>query len=189
MIERADLPRFALSIRQPWAWAIMSGGKDLENRTQMAVRHMLARARPGVMLAIHASQTMSRREYESARDFMLSRKLVDEVPRPHELVRGAIIGCVRFDEVVKDSASLWWMGPRALRLSSPQLCEPIGCSGALGFFDWRDGVEWQGGEPLTEVAKPLPWMGAWPGRYHPFTKAPDKIIPAPERAPSLFEDR
>lgn len=28
-----DLPEFALSIRQPWAWAIVYAGKDIENRT------------------------------------------------------------------------------------------------------------------------------------------------------------
>ncbi|WP_409188395.1 hypothetical protein [Bradyrhizobium sp. RDM4] len=34
------LPEFALSVRQPWAWAIIHGGKDVENRSAPAVRNM-----------------------------------------------------------------------------------------------------------------------------------------------------
>lgn len=28
-----DLPELALSVRQPWAWAIIHAGKDIENRS------------------------------------------------------------------------------------------------------------------------------------------------------------
>ena len=30
-------PSVALSVRQPWAWAIIHGGKDVENRTKYAI--------------------------------------------------------------------------------------------------------------------------------------------------------
>ena len=30
-------PNKALSVRQPWAWAIIHGGKDIENRVTRAV--------------------------------------------------------------------------------------------------------------------------------------------------------
>lgn len=30
---QSDLPPLALSIRQPWAWAILCAGKDIENRS------------------------------------------------------------------------------------------------------------------------------------------------------------
>ena len=36
---RAEAPRrIALSVRQPWAWALLFGGKDVENRT-WSTRH------------------------------------------------------------------------------------------------------------------------------------------------------
>ena len=35
-----DLPQLALSVRQPWAWAIIHGGKPLENRSQGAIDYM-----------------------------------------------------------------------------------------------------------------------------------------------------
>ena len=33
-----DLPPLALSVRQPWAWAILHGGKVIENRSLGAIR-------------------------------------------------------------------------------------------------------------------------------------------------------
>lgn len=32
-----DIPRLALSVRQPWPWAILHAGKDIENRSWQAV--------------------------------------------------------------------------------------------------------------------------------------------------------
>ena len=47
-----DIPRLAISVRQPWAWAIVHGGKDIENRDWKA-------SNPGLRfrgaVAIHAS--------------------------------------------------------------------------------------------------------------------------------------
>lgn len=37
---------FALSVRQPWAWAIIFAGKDIENRSWQAVNHGLNQRRP-----------------------------------------------------------------------------------------------------------------------------------------------
>lgn len=56
-----SLPIKALSVRQPWAWAIIHGGKDIENRSWQAVNHGLnVRGR----VAIHASATMGKGDYE-----------------------------------------------------------------------------------------------------------------------------
>ncbi|MER8754134.1 ASCH domain-containing protein [Mesorhizobium sp. M0976] len=51
-----DLPDLALSVRQPWPWAILHGGKDIENRdwpTKIRGR-----------VCLHASKGMTRDEYE-----------------------------------------------------------------------------------------------------------------------------
>ena len=65
-----DLPELALSVRQPWAWAIIRAGKGVENRTPFAIgKGQLARA-VGKRIAIHAAKGMTRGEYESAADFM-----------------------------------------------------------------------------------------------------------------------
>lgn len=186
----SDLPLYAISVRQPWAWAIVAAGKDLENRVPTAVRFMRAKMERGP-LCIHASMGMTRDEYESARDFMVDRGLVspERFPEPWALRRGGIIGTVHFDEVVSQSTSLWWIGPRALRLSEhSELIRPIPCGGALGFFEWRNSAE-HCERNGVDFEKPKPWMIHWPGDA-PRGKAqakPKQQPHAPEPL-SLFEE-
>jgi len=63
----ANLPMIALSVRQPWAWAIIHAGKDIENRSWQAVNHGL---RQRGRIAIHAAKGMTRDEYEDAANFI-----------------------------------------------------------------------------------------------------------------------
>jgi len=55
----------ALSIRQPWAWAILHAGKDIENRPERIAR--IAEKLIGQRMYIHAGLKLD----ESALDFML----------------------------------------------------------------------------------------------------------------------
>jgi hypothetical protein len=125
------LPRLALSVRQPWAWAIVHAGKPLENRSAGMVRHLnpVRGSR-----AIHAAKGMTRREYSDARDFM--RRLGIECPAPADLQRGGIIGAVDITGVVSESLDPWFFGPRALVLKNPRACEFVPAVGALGYFEW-----------------------------------------------------
>ena len=63
----SDLPTTALSVRQPWAWAIIYGGKDIENRGPVAVNKGGIKPR---RIAIHASKGMTRDECEFSALFM-----------------------------------------------------------------------------------------------------------------------
>jgi len=141
-----DLPPIALSVRQPWAWAIVSAGKDVENRSAAAVRHGM---RPG-RIAIHAARGMTRAEYEDARDFMA--RLGVNCPRPDALVRGAIIGAVTVTGIVTASDSRWFFGPRGLVLADAVACTPIPASGMLGYFRWQEG---------GAACEPAAWMRRW----------------------------
>lgn len=125
------LPRLALSVRQPWAWAIIYGRKDIENRSWQAVNHGL---RQRGRIAIHASKGMAREEYESACEFIVDRGLT--CPAPAALLRGGIIGTVEVIDVVSESDSPWFFGPRGLVLRDPQSCDFIPSIGALGYFEW-----------------------------------------------------
>lgn len=129
-----DIPALALSVRQPWAWAIIHAGKDVENRGQMAIRYMKLGRSGGI--AIHAAKGMTRDEYDNAREFMA--KIGVACPPAADLVRGAIIGTVEIDGVTSKSASPWFFGPRAIRILNPRAVDPIYLSGALGLFNWRD---------------------------------------------------
>lgn len=53
----------ALSIRQPWAWLILNGWKDIENRD------WTTRVRGRIL--IHAAKGGSRRDFEEAIEFGL----------------------------------------------------------------------------------------------------------------------
>jgi len=142
------LPTIALSIRQPWAWAIVAGHKDVENRSMFAVTGADFDARD---VAIHAAKGMTMEEYEDAADFMAH--LGVQCPRPDALVRGAIIGSATVTAVVRQSDSPWFFGPRGLLLSDAYDVKPVPSVGALGYFEWQ---------PSGELSEPLPWMLAWP---------------------------
>lgn len=168
-------PTFALSVRQPWAWAIIHGGKRLENRGPIAVRFMRARLERG-RICIHASLGMTRAEYERALQ-TFERAGLKSWPKPHELVRGAIIGTVDFKDVISKSTSPWFFGPRALVLDNPEPWDPpIPCGGELGFFEWEASAAHCAMHEIR-AAEPKPWMKAWPGTFHPLRKG-DGVKPA-----------
>lgn len=141
-----DLPRHALSVRQPWAWAIIEAGKDIENRTWRS---------PNVGLnfrgtvAIHAAVGMSRDEYEDAAEAIREITGYDP-PLARNLIRGALIGMVDVVGVVRTKISPWFFGPVGLVLRNPRPIPPIPCKGQLGFFAWQP----SGGE----IAAPMKWM-------------------------------
>lgn len=141
-----DLPPLALSIRQPWAWAIIHGGKDIENRSIAAVRHMNPIKGPR---CIHASKGITKGEYEEARDFMKAFGVI--CPAPADLLRGGIIGTVDVVDVAKQSGSPWFMGPRGLVLRNAKPCAIVPCVGALGYFKWKPA-------DASILPGPLKWM-------------------------------
>lgn len=142
------LPKLALSVRQPWAWAIIHAGKDIENRTWQAVNHGLSqRGR----IAVHASKGMTKSEYDDATEFM--QQIGIECPKACDLLRGGIIGTVYVSGVVTESDSPWFFGPRGLVLELPEPCEFIPAVGALGYFQWTRA------DPSV-VPPPARWMCA-----------------------------
>lgn len=153
------IPTFALSVRQPWAWAIIHAGKDVENRDWR-------RPNPGLAfrgrVAIHASAGMTRDEYDA-----IMPPAAPPIPPAHLLVRGAIIGHVQIVDIIRAPGhepimSPWFYGPVGLLLRDPIAVDPIPCKGNLGFFEWRQNIS-------DAVAPPAKWM---------LPKA-DKPAPAP----------
>lgn len=141
-----DLPRLALSVRQPWAWAIIHAGKDIENRSWQAVNHGLRRRGP---ICVHAARGMTRGEYEDAASFM--RSIGCDCPAPADLLRAGIIGTVNVVDVVTCSDSKWFFGPRGLVLADPRPVEFIPAVGALGYFEW-------GEADRSIIPPPAKWM-------------------------------
>ena len=140
------LPAKALSVRQPWAWAIMFAGKDVENRSWQAVNHGLS---VRGLIILHAAKGMTQYEYRSAKEFMATIDV--ECPDASDLVRGAVIGTVEVVDVVKEHPSPWFFGPRGLVLRNPKPIAPAPVSGALGYFDWQS-------RRVEAFPKPARWM-------------------------------
>ena len=148
-----SIPILALSVRQPWAWAIIHAGKDIENRSWQAVNHGLKKRG---RIAIHASKGMGKEEYESAHDYIneclaASPASVLRCPAAIDLLRGGIIGSVDVVDVVTASDSMWFMGPRGLMLRNPVACDFVPSVGQLGYFEWKSA-------DASVVPEPSRWM-------------------------------
>jgi len=121
----------ALSVQQPWAWAIIHAGKDVENRNW---RYPPRYRGP---LLIHAGK----RWYDGGFD-ATDRNLFQETVRragstahvPADMPRGGIVGIVDLVDVVQASVSPWFEGPMGLVLRNPRPLPFIPCRGSLGFF-------------------------------------------------------
>lgn len=78
-------PEWAISLKQPWAWAVLHAGKRIENRTWFSTK------RGAIWIA--ASAQVTRGYYEYARLWLRQRGI--NVPELDELPAGAIVGSAR----------------------------------------------------------------------------------------------
>ena len=121
-----DLPRYALSIRQPWAWAIINAGKDIENRDWPT------RFRGPV--CIHAAKAWG---VEERLDIDCIHRLSGiRFPLGIPLL-GGIIGVAEIVDCVEDSESKWFFGRFGFVIRNARPVEFIPVKGSLGFFGWR----------------------------------------------------
>jgi hypothetical protein len=144
------LPQLALSVRQPSAWAIIHGGKVIENRSLGSIRAGKMDCR---RIAIHAAVGLTEKEYRWSLHKL--QELGVSCPLPADLPRSAIIGSVDVVDIVSASNSPWFSsrpGNHGLVLENPVPCEPIPAKGTLGYFEW---------EPSGELAPSKPWMRAY----------------------------
>ena len=112
----------AMSVQQPWAWLIATGHKDIENRTWRSD------VRGWVLL--HAGKAMQLDVWPALAEQMPHIKL----PSQFDMPRGAIIGAMRIDDCVTESASLWFGGPVGFVIGAAVAFEkPVPWRGALGF--------------------------------------------------------
>jgi hypothetical protein len=112
----------ALSVRQPWAWAILHGGKTVENRT-WTTRHRGP-------LVIHASSWRG----EQGRDYT---RLLPGLPPWDQLVYGALVGmvdvidCVPLAQMRGDPFAV---GPWCWLLANPRPIRPVLFKGKASLF-------------------------------------------------------
>ena len=134
----------ALSIRQPWAWLILNEGKDVENRTWPT--NLRGR------VLIHASSTMTRRDYLDAVRFLTSdSRLAPALKRLPEfsefspagvgaLPAGGIVGEVEIVRCCIDSTSPWFVGPYGFVIQNPALLPFRKLKGMQKIFEVEAGL-------------------------------------------------
>lgn len=119
----------ALSILQPWAWLIVTGQKDIENRSWST--HVRGR------ILVHAGKTYTRATHD---DYAVSMLPLYGITLPtYEILKaetGAIVGSVEITDCVRHHTSHWKdCGSWGFVLAKPQSNKPIPWRGQLGFFD------------------------------------------------------
>ena len=95
----------ALSIRQPWAWLIVNGFKDIENRDWSTNFR-------GQFL-VHAGLKLTVADYDAAMLFIecfVDPVLLAKVPPMAELPLGGVVGVARLVDCVQDIPSPWFTG-------------------------------------------------------------------------------
>jgi len=115
----------ALSIRQPWAWLIVNGYKDVENR----VWRTNFRGR----FLVHASKKFDSAGYEQAKALLMAQAGF-LIPSPPSYQTGGIVGISTVDDCAEVYDSPWFTGPFGMVLSgsAPLPFQPL--SGKLNFF-------------------------------------------------------
>lgn len=134
------LPTVALSIQQPWAWLIVNGHKDVENRSW--------RTRFRGPVLIHAG---ARADRDAMADFregyhpVTGAQTLFGLPgRPEEWIAlhegrlcGGIVGVAEIHDCVEASASAWFVGRYGFLIRNARPLPFRPCKGALGFFQVR----------------------------------------------------
>lgn len=117
----------ALSVRQPWAWLIVNGYKDIENRT----RHTSHRG----PVFIHAAKTFDWEGYKYVKEHFPHIKMPMNNGWVNDFPMGGIVGRVNLIDSVTSHASPWFQGKVGYVLANMLPLKFFPCRGALGFFE------------------------------------------------------
>ncbi|MEN6536488.1 MAG: ASCH domain-containing protein [Bryobacteraceae bacterium] len=130
----------ALSIQQPWAWLIVNGYKDIENRT-WDTKHRGE-------FAVHAGNQFNQDGYDWVRETFP----MIEMPKPKDFERGGVVGVASITGTIHESCQThgdwcgpWFSGPYGFQLRKARPVRFVSWRGQLGFFDVPDEIM-EGGE-------------------------------------------
>ena len=134
----------ALSIKQPWAWAICNlpdqFKKDVENRTWNTKYR-------GEFL-VHASKGFDAVGYDRMRWYLHELGYKGEIPTKKEFIYGAIFGKTELVDVTQKARSRWFEGIYGFKLKNTVAFKTsIPYKGQLNFFNVDEanlaGVEYE----------------------------------------------
>lgn len=124
-------PAVCLSIRQPWAWLVANGWKNIENRTWPTG----FRGR----FLIHAAKGMTRAEYDACLLFVMSTGMTIWKALPMfdspQLCRGGIVGEAELVDCVTHHGPNGSRGLTALCSTTPSRSRSRRAGGRSGFSE------------------------------------------------------
>lgn len=121
----------ALSIRPAWAWTIIHGGKDIENRS--------TRTRFRGRFLVHASLALRRSDFDKATQALLAAGERAILPREDEFAVGGFIGSVELVDVAERYDSVWYApGCFAWILKNPRPMQFLPYRGRRSWFHVPD---------------------------------------------------
>lgn len=121
----------AISIRQPWAWLIVNGFKDIENRSWDTKYR-------GLVL-IHASKHKPKpEEWDEAR--RVAKRMLIDIPPFASMQTGGIVGYTYITGTTRESPSLWFFGPVGFQLHGSKPLPFLPMKGRLSFFETGYGL-------------------------------------------------
>jgi hypothetical protein len=112
----------ALSIRQPWAWLIVNGYKDVENRKW--------RTDFRGWFLVHAGKQFDHKGYKWVK---ANSKI--KMPAINEFEMGGIVGSAEIIDCVTQHNSQWFFGPYGFVLKNAETLKFIPLLGQLNFFN------------------------------------------------------
>ena len=115
----------ALTIHQPWAWAIAEGHKDIENRTW--------RTSYRGPLLIHAGKT-----FDAAGHYWIQREIGIALPAPSAFQQVSLVAIARLTGCVTESDSPWFSGPYGWVIEDVARIKAVYCRGMPGLFEVPD---------------------------------------------------
>lgn len=126
----------ALSIQQPYAFAVTHGFKPVENRDWRPNNPGLRFRGP---VLIHTGLRELSDDVDSVMEQIADQtgESLDLIMRGYQSHRalGAIVGAATIVDCVTEHPSLWFNGPYAFVLADAVWSGPEVCKGQLGFFD------------------------------------------------------
>ena len=123
-----------ISLHQPWAWAIISAGKDIENRT-MNWRHR------GEFLVHAARIRVNNHEWEEFQNYF-DQKFSVTLPEIDQINFGGIVGKAKIIDCVTESKSPWFeTGKKGWVLKDQASIKFIPVPGQQGIFHYQSEVK------------------------------------------------
>ena len=117
----------ALSVRQPWAWLIVNGYKDIENRTwPTGIRGWVF---------IHTGQ---KGDFANFVQFYYKNRNLNFLSEINNRMRcrmGGIVGIAEIVDCVTESESEWFQGPFGFVIEKARPIQFIEYKRTLGFFE------------------------------------------------------